>query len=271
MRFYGLLGEKLGHSLSPTIHREIGNMRGLDINYQLFEVTKENLGNAVKGLQALGAVGVNVTIPYKVEIMNFVDIISPEATRIGSVNTLCISENKIEAYNTDYFGFIKTLKRYNAPVTGKKVMLLGTGGAARSACIALEDMGASEIVVVSREETLKEFIVGDSKFKVVNYGSDSFKQHWDLLVNTTPVGMYPNIHSCPVKSNFVGQCGFVFDIIYNPLKTSLLESASRRNIPFSNGLLMLVDQAAEAQKLWNAIPITDYDLDEICLSLVKSK
>lgn len=270
MKLYGLIGKPLGHSLSPFIHREIGKLRSLNINYQLFEVSKENLGTAIKGLQALGAVGVNVTIPYKTDVMSFVDIISPEASRIGSVNTLCISEKMIEAYNTDYYGFIKSLKKNNAPVTGKRVMLLGTGGAARSACLALEDMGASEIVVVSRDETQKKFIVGSSEFKVVNYNSDSFKREWDLLVNTTPVGMHPNIHNCPVDSAFVGQCGFVFDIIYNPVQTSLLESASRRNIPSCNGMLMLVEQAAEAQKLWNSITLTDYELDDICFSLTKA-
>lgn len=269
MKFFGLIGGKLSHSMSPFIHKSIGEMRNLEMNYQLFEVKKENVEAAIRGLAALGAGGVNITIPYKVDVMSFATSISPEAIRIGSANTLCFQDQKISAFNTDYYGFAKSLKRYNAPVSEARALVLGNGGAARSVCLALHDFGAKEVLVASRDRSLTEFIVGDTSFPVIGYDSEKMKGPWDILVNTTPVGMSPDTHNCPVSKEIVENSRFVYDLIYNPLRTNLLEYAERAGIKCCNGLYMLVSQAAEAQKIWNSIELTEFEIDEICINLIR--
>jgi len=269
MKFFGLIGGKLSHSMSPFIHRNIGKMRDIDMNYQLFEVKKENVETAIRGLAALGAGGVNVTIPYKVDVMAFATSISPEAIRIGSANTLCFHEKGISAFNTDYYGFAKSLKRYNAPVKNARALVLGNGGASRSVCLALHDFGAKEVFVASRDSSITEFLVGDTSFPVIGYNDEEMKGPWDILVNTTPVGMSPDMHNCPVPKEVIESCRFVYDLIYNPLRTNLLEYAERAGIKCCNGLYMLVSQAAEAQKIWNCIELTEFEIDEICINLIR--
>lgn len=269
MKFFGLVGEQLTHSLSPAIHKKIGEMRNLEINYQIYEVKKENLEIAIHGLGALGAGGVNVTIPYKVNVMSFADNLSPEAIRIGSANTLSFHSNRISAYNTDYYGFAKSLVRYSAPVKDSRILVLGNGGAARSVCLSLHDFGAAQVVIASRTPGLQEFQVGDVCFPVISYDDPGIVGPWDMLVNTTPVGMFPDKHGCPVGNDVIKNCGFVYDLIYNPTRTNLLEYAERLGIKCCNGLYMLVSQAAEAQKIWNGIELAEFEIDEICLNLIR--
>ena len=263
MKFYGLIGEKLGHSLSPAIHKKIGKIRNININYQLFEIEQKNIESALYGLAALGAGGINVTIPYKVDVLSYSDSVSPEAARIGSANTLSFHGKKISAYNTDYYGFTKSLERYNAPVVGARVLVLGDGGAARSVCLALIDSGAREVVVASRKKGEKWFLVGEHRFEIISYDSLEIKGSWDILVNTTPVGMFSGDNDCPVDHEIIENCSFVFDLIYNSLRTNLLKIADSLNIRNCNGLYMLISQAAEAQRIWNKIELTECEIDEI--------
>ena len=264
MKFYGLIGEKLEHSLSPAIHKKIGEMRNININYQLFEIEQKNIESALYRLADLGAGGINVTIPYKVDVLSYSDSVSPEAERIGSANTLSFHGKKISAYNTDYYGFTKSLEHYNAPVVDAKALILGDGGAARSVSLALMDSGAREVIIASRKKDSQCFLVGEHRFEIIPYDSLEINGPWDILVNATPVGMFPDDNDCPVDHKIIKNCSFVFDLIYNPLRTNLLKSADSLNVRNCNGLYMLVSQAAEAQRIWNGIKLTECEIDEIC-------
>ena len=222
----GLIGEHLGHSFSAIIHKKIA-----DYSYDLVELAPDEVGKFVKtgGYDAF-----NVTIPYKKTVIPFLDTISPEASRIGAVNTVVRrSDGRIEGYNTDYFGFDGMLCASGVDVRGKKALVLGNGGASLTVCAVLSDRGAREIVVVD---------IGLEN----NY--DNIDRHFDaeVIVNATPVGMYPNNGRALVDLGNFPKCEGVLDVIYNPARTALLLDAESRGIPHINGLYMLVAQAVKA-------------------------
>ncbi len=227
---YGLLGEHLPHSFSPEIHMNLGNE-----DYHLFEVAPENLE---KFMKEHNFDGINVTIPYKKSVIPFLDVISPEAEKIGAVNTITVRDGKLYGDNTDYFGFKYMLEKSGISVEGKKTLVLGSGGASATVQAVLHDMVASEIVVVSRN--------GDDNY--VNM----YMKHTDaqIIVNTTPVGMYPdNLNTLVDLDRFKNLSG-VLDVVYNPLKTKLILDAMERNIPCATGLSMLVAQAKKAHEIF---------------------
>ena len=221
----GLLGEHLGHSFSPIIHKEIA-----DYSYDLIELSPEEVGDFVTS-NTLDAY--NVTIPYKKTVMPFLDVISPEAESIGAVNTVVRGKDgKRYGYNTDYFGFDYMIRSAGMRVEGKKALVLGTGGASATVCAVLRDRGVRELVVIGRADNNPETLA----------------QHADteILVNTTPVGMFPKNGVSPVDLALFSHCEGVLDVIYNPARTQLLLDAEARGIPFANGLSMLVAQAVKA-------------------------
>jgi len=245
---YGLLGRKLGHSFSPEIHRMLGTWSEA-YDYGIFQVEPENLEEFI--LHGDWA-GLNVTIPYKEMVMAWCDEISPEATRIGAVNTLVRRQGKIYGYNTDYTGFRKTVEESHATVDGAKCIVLGSGGASKTVVAVLKDLGASEVVVVSR----------DGKTGCDYAGISS---HYDarILVNTTPVGMYPDTGKSAVYPGTFPKLEWVFDVIYNPLRTNLLCQAKRSDMQVFNGLKMLVAQARASAELFLGREIPKEALEEI--------
>lgn len=227
---YGLLGEHLPHSFSPQIHSALGNK-----DYTLFEVAPENLEAFMKEHNFKG---INVTIPYKKAVIPYLDVISPEAQKIGAVNTIKVKDGKLYGDNTDYFGFKYMVEKSGITIHNKKALVLGSGGASLTVQAVLRDMGASEIVVLSRN--------GDNNY--VNM----YIKHTDaqIIVNTTPVGMYPdNLNTLVDLDRFENLSG-VLDVVYNPLKTRLVLDAEQRNIPSSAGLSMLVAQAKKAHEIF---------------------
>ena len=234
---YGLLGHKLGHSLSPQIHRLFG-----DYVYELFCREKNEL-DAFFADEKIAAF--NVTIPYKVEAYNRCDILSKAAKKIGSVNTVVRkADGTLYGDNTDYFGFMKMAERYGADFKGKKVLILGSGGASLTVQCAARDCGAAEIVVVSR--------TGENNYENVSLHYDA-----DIIVNTTPVGMFPNNGGRLIELRKFRNVGCVLDLIYNPLKTQLLLDAQELAVPNGNGLYMLVAQGLRSAELF-----LDKKLDE---------
>ena len=222
----GLLGEHLGHSFSPLIHGELA-----DYTYDLVERAPEEVGNFVRngGYDAF-----NVTIPYKKTVIPFLDKISPEAERIGAVNTVVRrADGTIEGYNTDYFGFDGMLTASGIEVCGKKAVILGGGGASLTVQTVLRDRGAREIVVV--DLNLEN-----------NYSNLDRHADADVIVNATPVGMYPNNGKSLVDLSTFPHCRGVLDVIYNPARTALVLDAEERGIPAMSGLFMLVGQAVKA-------------------------
>jgi len=232
----GLLGRKLGHSYSPQIHAKL-----CDYEYRLFEAEPENLENFLKSGDFQG---INVTIPYKKDVIPHLTYLSETAKRIGSVNTVVRKNDGLYGYNTDQYGFMYMVKSTGIDVSGKKAIVLGSGGASLTVIDVLRELGASEIVVISR--------TGENNYNNLHLHSDA-----SLIVNATPVGMYPNAGISPVDLDIFPHLEGVLDIIYNPSKTRLLLDAEARKIPCQNGLWMLVAQAKESAEWFQNTKISD--------------
>ena len=230
---YGLLGKKLGHSFSKEIHAMIG-----DYDYRLYETDEDGVKELMtkKNFKAI-----NVTIPYKETVMPYLDFISENAKKIGSVNTVVKRGGTLYGYNTDFAGLEGLIKRTGVEIKNKKVLILGTGGTSKTAYAVSKDMGADEIYKVSRHEGAG----------VITY-DEAYENHTDasVIINATPVGMYPKNGEKPIDiSKFKNLTG-VIDVIYNPLETALLKDARERNIKNADGLYMLVLQAVKASELF---------------------
>ena len=237
MKKFGLIGEHLPHSYSPQIHGKFG-----DYPYELCEVEESQLADLL-GDQAYG--GFNVTIPYKKKVFALCDEVSDQAKAIGSVNTVVRSEDgKLKGYNTDYYGFVYLLESAGIDVAEKKCLVLGSGGASLTVQAVLRDLRASEVVVISRS--------GEDNY-------ENIARHFDgeIIVNTTPVGMYPNNGSSPINLDDFHQCSGVVDLIYNPYRTKLVLDAMAKSIPCAGGLAMLVAQAKQASELFQGVSIED--------------
>lgn len=234
MRHYGLLGEKLSHSYSKEIHTYLFKRLNLDADYSLIECQQTELKEYIQKLRDGFYHGFNVTIPYKKTILSYLDEIDDKAKRIGSVNTIYLKDGKVCGTNTDYDGFLETLKQYQVEVQNKHCYVLGTGGASLSVCTVLQDLGGI-VCQVSRTPNLEQISYKELEDKSI-----------DLLVNTTPVGMYPNIDASPVTKEIACKAKKVIDIIFNPTETVLLRNAHSE----INGLYMLVMQAMKAEEIW---------------------
>lgn len=245
---YGLLGRKLSHSISPVIHRIILKSLNIDATYDLLECEEEQLESYIQALKNLEFQGFNVTIPYKKVIMKYLDEITPKAQAIGSVNTIYYEDGKVIGTNTDYDGFYQQLLYHQVQVMHKNCYILGTGGASLAVQKVLEDMGG-KVYCVSRTPSLK----------TIGYEELS-KREIDVLVNTTPVGMFPEVGISPVSKEIAQRAKVVIDIIFNPRTTKLLEDAHSQ----MNGLYMLVGQALKAEEIWNkkALSITATEIIE---------
>ncbi len=223
---YGLIGRKLGHSYSPQIHSFLG-----DYEYNIYEMEEDAVGSF---LEKREFDAINVTIPYKKTVMPFLDSIDDSALKIGSVNTIVKeSDGRLTGYNTDYYGFSYMLKKGNIEVGGKKVLILGDGGASATVQCVIKDMNASEIIVISRHT--------DTNYDNIHLYYDS-----DVIINTTPVGMYPkNLETLVDLDKFTALSG-VADLIYNPKRTQIILDAEKKGINNISGLYMLAAQAKKA-------------------------
>ena len=242
----GLLGGKLGHSYSPQIHSRLG-----DYSYELFEKNAEELENFLRNGDFAG---LNVTIPYKKAVIPFCAELSPRAKALGAVNTIVRrSDGSLIGHNTDYFGFEMMLRASGLQVSNKKVLVLGTGGASNTAVAVLQELGAN-VVVISRS--------GENNYENLQVHSDAA-----VIVNATPVGMYPNVGESPVDLALFPALEGVLDVIYNPARTKLLLDAESRGLITCNGLLMLVAQAKESAEWFTGNPIDDNIIPAIHRSL----
>lgn len=243
---FGLLGEKLGHSYSPQIHSRLK-----DYEYKLYEVARENV---TEFLAATELSGMNVTIPYKKTVLDQLSWISEVGKKMGCVNTLVKKEDGWHGYNTDYYGFCALVKHSGIEVSGKKALVLGSGGASNTVCRALEDLGAAEILVISRS--------GENNY-------DNIAKHADakIVVNTTPVGMYPNNGVSPLDLRVFTALDGVLDVVYNPSRTAIILQAEELGIPCASGLYMLVAQAKRAAELFTDTVIEDRVIGEITAEL----
>lgn len=249
---YGLIGEKLGHSFSKEIHAKIG-----DYPYELLELPREKLATFLSDKQFKA---INVTIPYKEAALPYLQAISPEAEKIGAVNLIVNRGGALYGYNTDYYGAKRLLERANVQVKGKKALILGSGGTRRTLYAVLSDLGAREILTVSRSAATQnaETQNAETRFSRITYEqAKTLHADAEIIVNATPVGMFPAIDETPLDpDDFPRLCG-VADVIYNPLRTRLIEKARARNIPCANGLFMLAAQAVQASAIMRGVPIDE--------------
>ncbi len=251
MKKYGLIGEKLGHSYSKIIHEKFFELIGEEATYELLPIPKDSFDEQMKAIINGGYTGINVTIPYKLDVMKYVDVVSDEAKKIGAVNTISFNDGIISAYNTDYYGIMHTFKKFNVDINGKDVVILGTGGASRAVVTAVCDMGAKSIKMVSRGKS--EF----SGLEVMGYNDDI---SGDVLINCTPVGVYPNVDATPLDEI---KFSAVVDLIYNPTETKLMKIALSQGIKAVNGLYMLVSQAMYSEGIWHGKKYIDELTDKI--------
>ncbi|MFO7797338.1 MAG: shikimate dehydrogenase [Promethearchaeia archaeon] len=254
----GLIGHPVQHSMSPIMHNAVIQKLNLKYIYLAFDVDPKNLKKAMSGIRALNIKGINVTIPYKQEIMKFVDEIDPLAKKIGAINTIKNVDGYLIARNTDTAGAKKSLKDAKCKFQGKNVLVLGAGGASRAICFALAEE-ANKIIISNRTEDKAISLAKEIKNKVntdaEGYSNqknilEKFIENVDILINTTPLGMYPKTNQIPLPEHLLIEDLFVFDVIYNPLKTKLLKVAEKKGCNILGGLDMLVNQGALAFEWW---------------------
>ena len=251
---YGCIGEHLKHSFSKEIHDELA-----DYDYEILEITRENLKGFFDKREFKA---INVTIPYKQEIIPFLDEISPEAKSINAVNTVVNRDGKLYGYNTDFYGLKALIERKNVTLKDKKVLVLGSGGTSNTAVAVAGFMGAKKVIKVSRT----------AKDGYVTY-EDVYEKYTDfeIIINTTPCGMFPNIGASAVDLSRFNSLEAVFDAVYNPLKSKLICDAKKLSVVSSGGLYMLVSQAAYAVEKFIDTPVDNEKVETIFKNLYKDK
>ncbi len=245
VRVFGLLGNPVSHSLSPKMHRAAFEAMGIEAEYVAFGVV--NLEQAVMGIKGLGIRGASVTIPFKEMIISLLDEVDHVASLIGAVNTLVNDRGVLTGANTDWLGLKRALESRTS-ILGKRFAILGAGGAARAAVYAIM-AGGGEPVLLNRTPQRAMRAAKDLGCEWAPLESlGELNAH--VLVNTTPVGMSPRSDECPIEPEVLSQFHLVVDMVYNPLRTKLLEEAEVRGVGTMNGVEMLVQQGAEQIRLW---------------------
>jgi len=270
IRKFGLMGYPLEHSISPFIHRRLFELGGLgDCEYELYEVEPYDLSRKAGEIKELQ--GFNVTIPYKLEIIPYLDYLHDSAKRYGSVNCVKTSPDGVIGYNTDVFGFLKSIETLGASLNSK-ILLLGCGGVGRMFAIEAALAGAELTIAIRRdpaEEKAAARVSGEiselcSRTVKITYADRlNITNSYDLLLNATPCGMYPNIDETPLVPDLLNKIDYVFDAVYNPSPTKLVAEARKRGKNALDGLTMLVYQAAGAEEIWNSLRFEEDDLADI--------
>lgn len=259
---YGLIGEKLGHSYSKIIHEKIANY-----TYDLIPLSREEF---VPFMQKKDFTAINVTIPYKKDVIPYLDELHPLAKEIGAVNTIVNKSGHYIGYNTDFYGFEYMLKHNEIIIDGRKCLILGTGGTSHTVRAVLKHLGASEILVVSRNASGEDEQDSIGVFKSISYDK-CYERHTDarVIVNTTPLGMFPNTDSSPLDLTPFTGCESVVDAIFNPIKTKLILQAEELGIKAITGLEMLVAQAKQAIEYFLDKKLEDKVIEEVYQELLK--
>lgn len=253
---YGLIGKVLKHSYSKEIHEMLGNS-----DYTLYELDEMSFIEMVKRKEYKG---LNITMPYKIKAMNYMDFVSSEAKAIGSINTIVNKAGKLYGYNTDYYGFEYIMELFEISLIGKKVLVLGNGGAAKPVFYYLEKNNVEYYIVKTKADK-----------NVITY-EEAREKHSDVdvIINTSPVGMYPNVSFSPISLEGYDNLSLVIDMIANPVETKLMRQARERNLLAIGGLELLVAQAKKSEELFKEKEIDDsqiVDISEEIELLMKNK
>lgn len=249
---YGLIGERLGHSFSREIHSRLA-----DYDYELCEIPRDGLDAFMRGRDFLA---INVTIPYKQTVIPYLDSIDAAAQQIGAVNTVVNRDGKLCGYNTDFAGMQALIRRIGVSVDGARVLVLGSGGTSRTAEAVCRSLGADEVNRVSRS----------GRDGCITY-DEAYSRGADLIINTTPCGMYPDIGGLPIEIGRIKGLRGVVDAVYNPLRTRLIAEAQAAGIPAEGGLYMLVAQAAAAVGHFIGKQIDDGEIEAVYKELICQK
>ena len=275
-RVCGLIGNPVGHSISPVIHNTLADIMGIDLVYTTFKVEENQVEAAVKGAYALDILGMNVTVPHKQAVMRSLKEIDPLAEAIGAVNTLARVDGGYKGYNTDILGLARELEEENVCIKDNPVLIIGAGGAARAIAFLCASRGASSVTVINRTVEKAQNIAG-----AVNgyYGIDlvkavSIDQALDLqgdgyvAIQTTSVGLYPDVDNVLIKDeNFYRKVGAGVDIIYNPYTTRFMKILGEQGKPAYNGLKMLLYQGVAAFEIWNNCSVSKDMADRVYESM----
>ncbi|WP_343208439.1 shikimate dehydrogenase [Anaerolentibacter hominis] len=243
---YGLIGEKLGHSFSKEIHEQLA-----DYTYDLIPLTREEFPQFMEKREFNA---INVTIPYKKDVIPYLDELDKNAGAIGAVNTIVNKDGRLTGHNTDYSGFLYMIRHNQVEIEGRKVVVLGNGGAAKAILAVLRDLNAGEIII-SKPRVSPDTITTE----------ECYAKHGDaqVIVNTSPVGMFPNVDASPLDVSRFPRCEAVLDIIYNPLETRLLRQGRELSLKTVNGLEMLIAQAKYAVEFFLDCKIDENVIDDI--------
>lgn len=261
---YGVIGNPIGHSMSPLMHNDAFQEKGIDSHYQPFLVKSEDIEKAVKALKVLDVQGFNVTIPHKRAIMPLLDEVDPLAEAIGAVNTVVRKGDRFIGFNTDGMGFIRSLEESCPfPLDNKAVLIIGAGGAARAIFYSMAASGIKNIDICNRTPEKGEDIIKDCPFPCTSASlslqqAEQSMELYDIIVQTTSVGMHPETNAMPLNVTRIKEGAFISDIIYNPLETKIMKTFRALGGKGDNGIGMFVHQGALAFELWTGI-IPDSD------------
>lgn len=255
-QLFGVIGDPIEQSLSPVMHEAAFDHLGITANYHAFHVLPQHLQGAVEGVKALGIRGINVTIPHKVDVMKYLDHIDPLAERIGAVNTIVNDDGVLSGFNTDGMGYLEGLRPLlDMPLTDMRALIIGAGGAARAVAMTLASKGMKELYIANRTETKAGELAKACKPLTATRSltlslAQARLMEFDLVVNTTSVGMAPNVDNLPISLEMLGRHTIVTDLIYNPDETRFLKMARQKGAKTQNGLNMFVLQGGLAFEKW---------------------
>lgn len=267
MKKYTLIGHPLGHSMSPFIHDRLFKLKGREVSYSLTDISPEDLNSKKEYLKS-EFVGYNITIPHKVAVIPFIDKMDTSALRYNSVNCVANTQEGSIGYNTDCYGFLNSLKMNDISLDGK-VLLLGCGGVGRMMAIESLLHGATLTIAIIEEarDMCNTLLVElNEKFpnvKVEVVLMSEITGSFDLVINSTPVGMFPKVDNCPLSDETISKCGAVFDAIYNPIETKLVQKFKAQGKKAVGGMAMLVLQAVKAHELWDNDTYSNDEINEI--------
>ncbi len=267
MKKYTLIGHPLGHSMSPFIHDRLFKLKGREVSYSLTDISPEDLNSKKEYLKS-EFVGYNITIPHKVAVIPFIDKMDTSALRYNSVNCVANTQEGSVGYNTDCYGFLNSLKMNDISLDGK-VLLLGCGGVGRMMAIESLLHGATLTIAIIEEARdmcntlLVELNEKFPNIKVEVVLMSEITGSFDLVINSTPVGMFPKVDNCPLSDETISKCGAVFDAIYNPTETKLVQKFKAQGKKAVGGMAMLVLQAVKAHELWDNDTYSNDEINEI--------
>jgi len=270
----GLIGHPVSHSRSPQMHNAMFKKVGLNYRYLAFDVAKENLQQAIEAMRALHIQGFNVTIPHKVEVMKYLDRISEEAKQIGAVNTIVNHDGELVGYNTDGEGYLRSLlEETGIDLSGKKIVLLGAGGAARAIGYTLSNQPIEQLYLVNRNEnkahSLKQDLEHYTEVKVFSIEQlEHVIKESDIIINTTSIGLSPNVDQSLIKSEWMRSSHIASDIIYNPLETKWIQEARLQGAQTHTGLGMFIYQGVIAFEKWTGITPDALEMRKIVLESI---